>query len=126
MPVFLEGYGESEGIYKIAIPRVPVYKSGNMRMLHVQARQTFRHAIAVAGSQVIGPRSVVVVSDPVVVKRILTSSPDRDRVERYSAVEEMPRIRLETSRFSCSQASMSELIDVFELRQICGDAHFKA
>ncbi|CAE7469734.1 CYP97B3 [Symbiodinium necroappetens] len=42
MPVFLEGYGESEGIYKI----------------------------------VIGPRSVVVVSDPVVVKRILTSSPE--------------------------------------------------
>lgn len=42
MPVFLEGYGESEGIYKI----------------------------------VIGPRSVVVVSDPVIVKRILTSSPE--------------------------------------------------
>jgi len=42
MPVFLEGYGESEGIYKI----------------------------------VIGPRSVVVVSDPVIIKRILTSSPE--------------------------------------------------
>eukprot|EP00931_Biecheleriopsis_adriatica_P087797 TRINITY_DN62214_c0_g1_i1.p1 TRINITY_DN62214_c0_g1~~TRINITY_DN62214_c0_g1_i1.p1 ORF type:complete len:1225 (+),score=292.33 TRINITY_DN62214_c0_g1_i1:108-3677(+) len=40
MPVFLEGYGENEGIYKI----------------------------------VIGPRSVVVVSDPVIVKRIFTSS----------------------------------------------------
>lgn len=40
MPVFLEGYGESCGIYKI----------------------------------VIGPRSVVVVSDPVILKRILTSS----------------------------------------------------
>jgi len=40
MPVFLEGYGESEGIYKI----------------------------------VIGPRSVVVISDPVLVKRILTCS----------------------------------------------------
>lgn len=42
MPVFLEGYGESEGIYKI----------------------------------VIGPRSVVVVSDPVIIKRILTSQPE--------------------------------------------------
>ncbi|CAJ1425500.1 unnamed protein product, partial [Effrenium voratum] len=42
MPVFLEGYGESEGVYKI----------------------------------VIGPRSVVVVSDPVILKRIMTSSPE--------------------------------------------------
>jgi len=40
MPVFLEGYGEREGIYKI----------------------------------VIGPRSVVVVSDPVITKRIFMSS----------------------------------------------------
>eukprot|EP00933_Yihiella_yeosuensis_P080271 TRINITY_DN93685_c0_g1_i1.p1 TRINITY_DN93685_c0_g1~~TRINITY_DN93685_c0_g1_i1.p1 ORF type:complete len:1049 (+),score=198.46 TRINITY_DN93685_c0_g1_i1:180-3149(+) len=40
MPVFLEGYGQNQGIYKI----------------------------------VIGPRSVVVVSDPLVIKRILTSS----------------------------------------------------
>lgn len=40
MPVFLEGYGESSGIYKI----------------------------------VIGPRSVVVVSDPVILKHILQSS----------------------------------------------------
>lgn len=40
MPVFLEGYGESEGVYKI----------------------------------VIGPRSVVVVADPLIVKRIFTSS----------------------------------------------------
>uniref|UniRef100_A0A7S0A3I2 15-cis-phytoene synthase n=1 Tax=Pyrodinium bahamense TaxID=73915 RepID=A0A7S0A3I2_9DINO len=42
MPVFLEGYGESCGIYKI----------------------------------VIGPRSVVVVSDPVVLKHIMLSSQD--------------------------------------------------
>ena len=51
-------------------------------VLHIHGRRQFGVGVADPGSgrphratQVIGPRSVVVVSDPVIVKRILTSSP---------------------------------------------------
>ncbi|CAK9082886.1 unnamed protein product, partial [Durusdinium trenchii] len=67
MPVFLEGYGESEGIYKIAAGLRGYLGGGRKKGPSSGSEEE--------GQEVIGPRSVVVVSDPVIVKRILTSSP---------------------------------------------------